>query len=125
MSHLSLRHFTIDEFKCPTEPHYPESGMNPFLLAFVDELRDRCGFPLRVTSGYRNPQYNKSVGGASKSQHLLGNAADLTPAQFTTKRLEKLYNIAKDMSPGGLGWYPNNRFVHIDVRRGKKARWEG
>jgi hypothetical protein len=41
----------------------------------LDAIRDVFG-PVIVTSGYRNPLYNESIGGAKKSQHLNGEAAD-------------------------------------------------
>ena len=42
--------------------------------------------PIIINSGYRNPEYNKSVGGVQTSQHLLGQAADIrprNPSQFS------------------------------------------
>ena len=42
----------------------------------LEPLRRRFG-AVRVTSGYRNPRLNKAVGGATASQHTMGEAADL------------------------------------------------
>ncbi len=33
--------------------------------------------PIRINSGYRSPQLNKKIGGAAKSNHLTGCAADI------------------------------------------------
>lgn len=49
------------------------------LMEFLDGLRSAWGSPIKVTSGYRCPQLNKKVGGASTSAHLVGYAADITP----------------------------------------------
>lgn len=48
----------------------------------LQPIRDGLGFPLRVSSGYRSPELNRLVGGATTSQHLSGQAADidLSPA---------------------------------------------
>ncbi len=42
----------------------------------LQPLRDRFG-PIRITSGYRCPEQNRAVGGASNSQHMRGEAADI------------------------------------------------
>lgn len=42
----------------------------------LQPLRDRFG-PIRITSGYRCPELNRAVGGASNSRHLRGEAADI------------------------------------------------
>jgi len=44
----------------------------------LDPLREKWGAPIRVSSGYRCPKLNKAVGGATGSQHMLGEAADIT-----------------------------------------------
>lgn len=43
----------------------------------LDPLREAWGAPIVVTSGYRCEKLNKAVGGAKKSQHLYGQAADI------------------------------------------------
>ena len=42
----------------------------------LQPLRDKFG-PIRITSGYRCPELNHAVGGASNSHHLRGEAADI------------------------------------------------
>lgn len=44
----------------------------------LDPLRKLYGKPIKVTSGYRCPRLNSAVGGASGSQHLNGEAVDIT-----------------------------------------------
>lgn len=43
----------------------------------LQPLREAIGHPITVTSGYRSPRVNKSVGGAKNSEHVLGKAADI------------------------------------------------
>ena len=43
----------------------------------LDPLREAYGKPIRINSGYRSPELNALVGGAKRSYHLQGLAADL------------------------------------------------
>ena len=44
----------------------------------LDPLRVWLGHPITPTCAYRCPQLNKAVGGVANSQHLTGQAADLS-----------------------------------------------
>lgn len=46
----------------------------------VQPIRDQVGGPVKITSGYRSHQVNQAVGGASNSQHITYEAADLQSA---------------------------------------------
>jgi len=86
-------------------------------------LRDEVKKPIKITSGYRDPSFNKKIGGATQSRHITGEAADLkiegyTPRQVATI-IEKLIAAGK-MKQGGLGIY--STWIHYDVR-GTAARW--
>ena len=43
----------------------------------LDPLREAVGMSIKVNSGYRGPALNKRLKGATKSQHLEGQAADI------------------------------------------------
>ena len=42
----------------------------------LQPMRNALG-PIRISSGYRNPQLNRAIGGSTKSQHCKGQALDL------------------------------------------------
>lgn len=46
----------------------------------LDPLREKFGSPVRITSGYRCPTLNSTVGGSPRSVHMTGYAADTVPA---------------------------------------------
>lgn len=50
----------------------------------LELVRALIGAPIIISSGYRSPLVNKAVGGAAKSQHLTGQAADITAPGFGT-----------------------------------------
>lgn len=91
------------------------------LLALdLERLRAILG-PIGIVSGYRCPARNKAVHGASQSQHLTGNAADLNvPAGKQDAYVRAALQVPA-FNHGGIGVYPNGG-VHVD-RRGWVARW--
>lgn len=128
-SDASTAHFQLREFDCKdsAKTRAPEAirGNIQQVMEQLEVLRADLGVPITITSGYRTVAYNKSVGGAGKSQHLCGTAADIkvkdhTPAQVKAA-IERLIKAGK-MKEGGVGLY--NTFVHYDIR-GTKARWSG
>ena len=58
----------------------------------LDPLRRAWGKPILVNSGYRCPALNKAVGGVASSQHLRGEAADITTGSPETNK--QLYDLA-------------------------------
>jgi len=54
----------------------------------LQPLREQYGKPIFVSSGYRCPKLNKSVGGSKTSQHMTGEAADIQAiGKMTNKQL--------------------------------------
>lgn len=47
------------------------------LVDFIDEVRYRVGFAMKVNSGYREASYNKKIGGALNSSHITRWAVDI------------------------------------------------
>ena len=75
--------------------------------------------PFHVISGYRSPATNKKLskksnGVASRSLHMQGKAIDIRIPGFKTR---KLRNVARHMKAGGVGYYPQSDFVHVDTCR--------
>jgi len=61
----------------------PEIVENLRLLAEgLEKVQALTRFPLDIASGYRCLELNRCVGGARSSQHMLGQAADFTCAEF-------------------------------------------
>lgn len=83
-----MKHFRIEEFEASptaaslhidnTMPAEARQAIERLVDAVLDPLRDEFGMPIYVNSGYRCPALNAAVGGVKHSQHLRGEAADIT-----------------------------------------------
>lgn len=99
--------------------------IDPELLDLLYDLRAAVGSRGRyeVISAYRSPKTNemlrgRSGGVASKSQHMVGKAIDVRLRDVPLKRLR---DTAIEMQRGGVGYYPESDFVHLDTARVR--RW--
>ena len=59
------------------------------LAEFLEGLREAWGGPITVTSGFRNSDLNKAVGGVNRSAHTAGYAADLVPGRGDMQGFKK------------------------------------
>ena len=80
---------------------------------FIDRLdlcRTMAGIPFVLTSAYRDPSKNKSVGGVGNSAHIKGRAVDIACVTGTTRWLIVINAINVGFKRIGIG----NGFVHLD-----------
>ncbi len=96
-------------------------AIDPGLLDLLADLHDRLGSqaPFSVISGYRSPATNemlheRSHGVAAHSLHMQGMAIDI---RLADRALPDLHRTAVAMRAGGVGYYPEPDFVHVDVGR--------
>jgi len=131
LNSLGLRYFSASEIIRPhrnyrngVQNNIPPKRLWEDLvetLQIADELRHRLGVSVTILSAYRSPDYNSAIGGASRSQHMINRALDLS---FDCSS-DDAFAVAEKMRTegfftGGLGWYPS--FIHVDTR-GHEATW--
>jgi uncharacterized protein YcbK (DUF882 family) len=117
-----MKYFTLDELchsntatrlKIENKPD-EESTKNLIALAenVLDPVREWLGHPITPTCAYRCPKLNAAVGGAKTSQHMKGQAADLS---LGSKELnKKLFDyINKNLPYDQLINEYDYRWIHV------------
>ena len=101
--------------------------IDPLLLDVIYDVRASLGSDAtyQVISAYRSPKTNDmlrgrsaSSGVAKKSQHLLGKAIDVRLEGVPSAELR---DAAIRLQRGGVGYYEDSDFVHMDT--GRVRRW--
>lgn len=101
------RNFKLREFasKCGSN----QVVLHPAMILAMQALSDAIGgTPIRITSGYRTPNHNRSVNGSLNSYHTKGMACDIRTDEHSP---EYIAVIAREL---GLVARPYNTFCHID-----------
>ena len=117
------KNFSRSEFACKgTNCCGHSAPVQPELISALQALRNQLNLPLSITSGFRCNRHNESVGGAARSFHTLGMAADVACLEgMTAEDLAQAAEAIPAFQQGGIGIYPS--WVHLDVRTTGKARW--
>jgi uncharacterized protein YcbK (DUF882 family) len=100
--------------------------LDPKLFDLLSDLTSavgRAGKEIDIVCGYRTPWSNEFLrrttsGVAEHSQHMQGEAIDIRIPGVSTVRLR---DAALALHRGGVGYYPQSRFVHVDL--GRIRRW--
>ena len=109
-----MKWFKEKEFACKCCGQLPplaRENVKALVSEVLDPVREKLGMPIVVNSGYRCEKHNKAVGGVKNSQHLVGQAADVTCSNL--KRLKAL--IIENGQFDQLITYPT--FLHVSYKR--------
>jgi len=98
---------------------YQTESLRHLAVNLLQPLRDGINMPIHVNSGFRSHQLNELIGGAESSQHMKGEAADLTCADNT-----QLFSYVRDnLEFDQLIWEMGDEFepewVHVSLTRGE------
>jgi uncharacterized protein YcbK (DUF882 family) len=94
------------------------------VVDFLADVMEAVGaIEATVLSAYRTRATNEMLarttfGVADNSQHIYGRALDI----YLPARLDVAMETARAMQRGGVGWYPNSHFIHIDT--GPLRNWD-
>ena len=101
--------FVFSEFM--SEAKGPFGFFQVHVVESLQAIREASGGPIYVNSGYRNVTYNESVGGATWSRHIYGDAVDMYSGVLSLAELE---DVCKDMGADFTLLYDTH--VHCDWR---------
>lgn len=123
-----MKYFTIKELtksttatikkldNTPTEQ--VEKNLTTLVEKILDPLREMYGKPIIVNSGYRSPEVNAAVNGSKTSQHVLGEAADITAGN--KKENKKLFELIRDNFEFDQLINENNySWIHVSYRENR------
>ena len=93
------------------------------LLEAIEQKLGRARAEINIICGYRTPWSNaflraRSSAVAQHSLHMQAMAIDIRIPGVTTSALR---DAALSLHRGGVGYYPGEQFVHVDV--GRVRRW--
>ena len=124
-------HFTLGEFALGQEArrftaqHQVDTAAE--LAAFLERVRAAFGGkPVVITSGFRPPAINRSVGGASASEHLF-NAPGVGAVDFYVEGadIKAVQDWCDREWPYSVGYGAPKGFVHLGIRKGRpRVRWD-
>lgn len=105
-----------------TPPPAARARITALVANVLDPLRAAWGGPITVTSGYRCPKVNAAVGGSKTSQHMTGEAADITTGSVAGNK--KLFALIRNLNlpfdqlidENGYAW------VHVSHRSGANRK---
>ena len=117
----------------PNDPNEAQIKDLYRLMDYLDKVREAFGKAIIVTSGFRSQRLNEHIGGSDKSQHIKGQAADISPHDI--KELRQLFDLIRKI--GGFDQLiyeePAGRtpWIHVSIPpankppRGDVKRWNG
>lgn len=116
--------FQYKEFDCHGSGCCSTTVIDEKLVEYVQRIRTHFGKPVTITSPYRCETHNRRVGGATKSYHMQGRAADIVVQGVSSREVAK---YAESIGILGIGLYETSAdgyFTHIDTRT-TKSFWYG
>ena len=113
----NFKYFKLEDFDCQETG---ENEMSEAFIHYLDELREACGFPFIITSGYRSPDHSiESSKSKGPGTHAQGIAADIKVSKGSQR-----YTIIKEaLLMGFKGVGVAKTFVHIDDRQTTPVVW--
>ena len=113
------QYVSLEEYQCPHCGELPPTFNGELLLVYsqlfddFSVIRGQWGKAIPISSGYRCPKHNASIGGALLSAHIFGLALDLDVNPDEVDDLNSLIEeVASHLRRGK--YTEAGSFIHID-----------
>ena len=104
-----FKYFKIEDFNCQETG---ENGMDVEFIHKLDQLREACGFPFIITSGFRSKDHSIEKRKEKAGTHAQGIAADIKVSGGNQR-----YKIVEQaIQQGFTGVGIARGFIHVDSR---------
>jgi hypothetical protein len=101
-------------------------NMKKLAINIFQPIREHFNAPIHISSGYRCIALNKSIGGASSSQHCSGEAMDIDMDGTTISNAQIFHwikdNLVFDQLIWEFGTDANPDWVHVSYESNGKQR---
>jgi len=104
-----FKYFKLEDFDCQ------ETGDNEMDAEFIhklDQLREACGFPFIITSGFRSKDHSIEKRKEKAGTHAQGIAADIK----VSNGIQRYKIVEEAIKMGFTGIGIASSFVHVDIR---------
>ena len=114
---IAMLNHLLRDYRTGEDAHYPVQEFE--LLHTLMARLDNANGLIEIVCGYRTAHSNAYLrsrgtrtGVAENSQHVLSQAIDIRVPGVSTERLR---DTTLALAMGGVGYYPQSGFVHVDV----------
>ena len=95
-----------------------ETGIPDEAVHRLDRLREHCGFPFIINSGYRSPRHSIEASKDEPGEHTRGGVDIKVASGYQRGRI-----IKEAILMGYMGIGVAKEFVHVDKRPGPLVIW--
>jgi uncharacterized protein YcbK (DUF882 family) len=114
-------HFSRDDFACTCGRCNKEFRMSLGIIGILEHLQTRFQQPITIQRAYVCEEQSKALFSSSKDYHHMGKAVDIsienTPLEEIFKEIESMPEVT------GIGFIPQSKQIHIDLRDKDREVW--
>ena len=112
------KHFTYDEMT-HTDTHLPNNPSDYelhnllYICRILESVRNKFGYPIPISSGYRSKVVNNEVGGTLNSYHMDGRAVDIDTSSMSSEKIDRLESLLWNYNPAEIIRYRTKHIIHV------------
>lgn len=112
------KHFNFDEMT-HTDTHLPNIPSDYelhnllYTCRILESVRNKFGYPIPISSGYRSKVVNNEVGGTLNSYHMDGRAVDIDTSSMSSEIIDRLESLLWNYNPVEIIRYRTKHIIHV------------